>query len=1146
MATDALGTFEMVASELGRALEPLAARFHDPHHATLLLAELGLKLPHELLSPEVEGAISTIHTGAHELPEAIEALITASDGGDIGAIIAEGVKVGKELALLIDAFETIAGTIQGMGGLPNIDPGDLDAFVSALPKRLFETVLIEYLEGNYRMPLTLFEFFGIIEKTRMNVGSTDPGKPEFVKKELRFDRIGQLFTAPDQLFVDLYGWGQPGFDPSKLLLRTALFLQSLRVPIAVLTLPGAPPRVAFEVCIGTVAGTPDGVTPKGLEAVLALNVADGVTFDLPVASGWLAHLGAEGALGASVGIRLQPPATFSVIPPSGTVQGRLTLGLASVPVAPATRMVLIGIPGGTGLSAERIELQVIGGFRWDSASGKAVGDFGFGGEIRGGKLKISMDGADGFLGEILAGIGVEADFNLGMGWTTGQGVYFTGSSVLEIQLPAHISLGPVELDALTFSVGIDGNRFPIGLATNIKAALGPLQGVVEQIGAAIELSFPADGKGDIGPLDIGFKFKPPKGVGLSLDVGVVKGGGYLFIDVDRGEYAGAVELSLANIVTLVAIGLINTKNPDGSDGFSLLIIISVEFGSGIQLGFGFTLLGVGGLVGVNRTMNLQALGEGIRAGTTTAIMFPHDVIANAPRIISDLRLFFPPKQDTFLIGPMVKLGWGTPTLVSLALGIIIEIPGNIAIVGVLRVAIPADEAALIVLQVSFLGAIEFDKKRVWFFASLFESRIVFLTIEGEMGLLVAWGEDANFVVSVGGFHPSFSPPPLPFPSPRRIAVSLLNTPVARVRIEGYFAVTSNTVQLGARAELFFGLDILNVQGHIAFDALFQFSPFFFIIEISASLSVNVFGAGLFSVNLSGSLKGPTPWNVKGHGSITILFWEVGVDFEETWGEHDAGELPPVVVMELFQAEFAKGENWRALLPAGNSLLVSLRRMPEAEAALVLHPVGTLKISQRGLPLEIHLDKVGNRKPTDVNKLSVALTGGGLAKKADTFEKFAPAQFQAFSDADKLSKPAFVDERGGLELSAAGDDTRSSRLVKRVVRYEEIIIDNNFKRFVRRFRGYIGVLFDHFVKGGAIAQSELSMAKKTKLQPFAEKIAVSEETYTVAFQADNRAIAPEAASFHSETSAREYLNQKLADDPSLADELHVIPSHERAA
>lgn len=626
----------------------------------------------------------------------------------------------------------------------------------------------------------------------------------------------------------------------------------------------------------------------------------------------------------------------------------------------------------------------------------------------------------------------------------------------------------------------------------------------------------------------------------------MKGGGYLFLDFDRGEYAGALELTFSGIVSIKAIGLITTKMPDGSKGFSLLIIMSVEFGTGIQLGFGFTLLAVGGLLGLNRTMNLQALMEGVRTDAISSIMFPTDIIANAPKIISDLRTFFPVREGTFLIGPMAKLGWGTPTLISVSLGVIIEIPGNIAILGVLKVALPTDEAALIKLQVNFAGAIEFDKKRIYFFAALFDSRVVFLTIEGEMGLLVAFGDDANFVVSVGGFHPRFLPPPLPFPSPRRIAVSLLNSPVASVRIEGYFAVTSNTVQFGARVEVFFGLDEINVQGHLAFDALFQFSPFHFIIEISASFSVNVFGAGLFSVSVRGSLEGPANWHVIGHGSISILFWDIGVDFEETWGESDDTLLPPITVMPLFEAEFAKGETWRALPPSSGNLLVSLRPMDAEEAAMLLHPVGVLHVSQRAMPLEITLDKIGNQKPTDVKKLSIAVTGGGLAKKGDAFEQFAPAQFQDFSDADKLSKPAFESERSGLDLSASGADLRSSVMVKRVVRYEEIIIDSNFKRFRRSFRGIFSGLFGFFIQGAAVTRNELSKASKSKLQPFDEKIEMQTEGYTVAFQSNNKAFAEESAQFHSEASAREYLNKMVAQDANLADALHVIPTYEKAA
>src|SRR5262249_27917546 len=162
-------------------------------------------------------------------------------------------------------------------------------------------------------------------------------------------------------------------------------------------------------------------------------------------------------------------------------------------------------------------------------------------------------------------------------------------------------------------------------------------------GAAIELSFPPGGHGALGPLDIDFKFKPPRGAGLSIDTGVVVGGGFLFFDPDKGEYGGVAELSIVDIVTVKAIGLITTKMPDGSDGFSLLLILPPA-SPPIQLGFGFTLNAVGGLLGLNRAVMLDVLRDGVRTGAVDSIMFPDNVIANAPRIISALKGVFPPQE----------------------------------------------------------------------------------------------------------------------------------------------------------------------------------------------------------------------------------------------------------------------------------------------------------------------------------------------------------------------------------------------------------------------------------------------------------------------------------------------------------------------
>jgi hypothetical protein len=119
------------------------------------------------------------------------------------------------------------------------------------------------------------------------------------------------------------------------------------------------------------------------------------------------------------------------------------------------------------------------------------------------------------------------------------------------------------------------------------------------------------------------------------------------------------------------------------------------------------------------------------------------------------------------------------------------------------------------------------------------------------------------------------------------------------------------------------------------------------------------------------------------------------------------------------------------------------------------------------------------------------------------------------------------------------------MVKRVVRYEEIILDSNYKRFVKKFLLFTAQLFRFFLGGASVTRSPLSQVQKTRLAPFPDKIRVAaSDTYTVAFQSNNRAHVAEE--FHSEASARDYLERQVARDPGLVDVLHVIPSYEKAA
>jgi hypothetical protein len=1133
------GVIETLVGIVGNALSPLAERLQGDQ-AEQLLDQLGMRLPPGLLgSGAIPQRIQQAADACLQLPPAVQALIDAIEADDnramLNAALQLGLRIGEAGNAFVQLGTSIDTAIQAAASLTVDQKARLGEAARQLPERLLHLTLISWVsdrQPNLKGALTLV---GLFDDEAIAGDPTDPSLPPFRLQRVRFDRIAPLFSDPTQHLANLYGFGEPSFDGLDLFKRLKQMVDRPDAETLLIEVPGQP--LVLEAFLFRMAVTP-GALP-GLSLRLRIPAQKSLEVAAPIGGPWSVTVSSTSRFEGGIEFLLHPQNGLRIEPPTAAASVDAAFGLRAEN-GDGSPMILIGQVGGSRLELKRFSSRLPLRLSATSGAPSPTVDLGAELEVKEGKIFINASQADGFLAQILSGVEVESVFDLGAVYDTKDGLRFTGSATIEIALPTHLELGPLLVSSAYLIGGFDGGAIPLEFSADLAVQLGPLAASVNRLGAKARMTFPSEG-GNAGIAQIDIEFKPPNGVGLAVDAGVVKGGGYLYFDFDREEYAGALELVFSGFLTLKAIGLITTRLPDGSKGFSLLIIITAEFGTGIQLGFGFVLLGVGGLLGLNRTMKLDVLTEGVRTGAAGNVLFPQNVVANAPRIISDLRRFFPPENGIFLIGPMAKLGWGTPALITLSLGIIIEIPGNIAILGVLRVVLPDEKAPLLVLQVAFIGAIEFDKQRAYFFASIFESRVLFITIEGEMGVLVAWGDDANFVVSVGGFHPQFTPPPLPFPTPKRVSLNILNESWGRIRVMGYFAVTSNTVQLGARAELFFGFSAFKIEGHLAFDALFQFDPFFFIIEISCGVSLKVFGIGLFSISLQFSLEGPTPWRAKGYGKLKILFFTIKANFDFTWGEKQDTSLPPIKVLPLLAGELEKLSNWKAQLPASNSLLVSLRMLEPGGESLVLHPLGTLTISQRAVPLNLRLDKVGNQKPSDGKRFSLNVASG-LRKVADLEEKFAIAQFQDFKDADKLSQAAFQPEDGGLELAVSDQSLATGMAVKRHIRYESHIIDRNFQFLFIALFGFIGRLFNHFLNGSAVTKLVVSQHYKQQFQPFNEKIALKPEQFVVASTVDNRMISQQAV-FNSEAKAHEFMQAEVDRDASRRALLHVIAADE---
>jgi hypothetical protein len=221
--------------------------------------------------------------------------------------------------------------------------------------------------------------------------------------------------------------------------------------------------------------------------------------------------------------------------------------------------------------------------------------------------------------------------------------------------------------------------------------------------------------------------------------------------------------------------------------------------------------------------------------------------------------------------------------------------------------------------------------------------------------------------------------------------------------------------------------------------------------------------------------------------------------------------------------------------------VSLRKI-DATQELVLHPLGTLQISQRAVPLDLSIQKIGNQKISDIDKAVVKVNAAGLRQKNEVKEPFATAQFRELDAAAKLSAPGYEKQVAGTVVSVSGTDTRTSHAVKRIVLHELYIIDNNFKEHLVRFFNLGKKWFELFLGSNSTAQSVLSKANKTQKVPFADKVTAFEPGFVIADMRDNSAWGG-AATFGSHAKGREELAAHIKANPGMAGNYHVIPAAE---
>jgi hypothetical protein len=665
--------------------------------------------------------------------------------------------------------------------------------------------------------------------------------------------------------------------------------------------------------------------------------------------------------------------------------------------------------------------------------------------------------------------------------------------------------------------------------------LGPITATIDRLGFAA-----AGGARDREPPTFGYR--GPSGIGLLIDSEPVVGGGYLFADRAAGLYAGTLQLEIKGL-TLQAVGVITTKMPDGTPGFSLLVIITGEFPA-VNLGFGFRLTGAGGLLAYNRTANVEALRAGLKNRSLDAVLFPENPVADAPRIVSTLQTVMPPRDGQYMAGPVAQIVWGVPTILTLELAVVLEAPSpwRLLILGQIRALLPHTDRVLVRLQMDVLGVVDWDRDEMAIDAVLYDSFVLTYALTGDMALRARWGRDPSFLLAVGGFNPNFAPPAA-FPTLARAAMTVSRGDSTRLRLEAYFALTSNTAQVGARVELLVRASGFSVEGHLGFDALFEFSPFHFVVDIKAGVTLKWHGRTLVGVDLELTLSGPSPWHAHGKATFKIWRFSKSISFDRTLGaDEPPPPLPPADPLpELLQA-LGDPRSWSAQLPPATASLLTFREQRGTTGVLV-HPAGDLSVRQRVVPLGITLERYGNTTPAGDRRFTLdvrAVDGQRPGVVEPVLDYFAPAQFLELSDSSKLRRPSFELMEAGVRIGESMSMAGESLVADADVEYETIV--TGLEEEVRGVQPLDVTREDLLVRASLDAlRPAIRATGRARYGAPSHALGVARTRYRVASTRDlSPADLPELrGSVPSYTVALQALREHVQRNPSLRGSLQVV-------
>jgi hypothetical protein len=637
-------------------------------------------------------------------------------------------------------------------------------------------------------------------------------------------------------------------------------------------------------------------------------------------------------------------------------------------------------------------------------------------------------------------------------------------AIAEVVTPLNTRLGVLTFHErrleVTTAADESGVAFDVTLSTTVSLNMGPVRIAIAGlgVGGSLRLRNEFENVDDLFDWSVGVR--TPTALAVSINADAVSGGGFIQrIEDPAGvvTWRGALSLRLGQRYALTGFGIVQTG---GGRPWSLLVLLMLRFSPPVPLTAGLKLVAIGGLIALNRTMDLSALSDAARATTSQssldALLLPEHPEQRFLELVPAIDRFFPFAAGHQVIGLLAEIEWRADTGTKFGdfrLALLGELETlQFALYGTARLGFPGVDDPHVLRVRASLEAL-YDH-RAGFLRAAFTLTEAFLFesvhLTGGAALLLRWGDRSDFALTLGGFHPSFRPfIPEGLREPPRVGAFWKPHDQIELSLQLYFARTTASLQFGFAAHVRAGASWGGIRADAEFNFLVMIAPEpRFEVDLSMRVTAFLFGADLISASFSGALTGPHRWRFEGS-----VYWEVcGAGISKDIGPYYWGDPPRLSTQEqevrqLLGDALADPANWTIRRSPG--LPVRLR----AATQEALDPRDEIDIRQSLLPLGVPLEVNDANSLTDPGTWTLRPTSSALAKVSDLTDVFPTRRYLERPPKDT---PFRADLASGVRVGGTGWTFQVSGAVESDEEAREDLVLDSLPQPPRRERAPVRV------------------------------------------------------------------------------------------